>query len=90
MPEQLNRARELAYTTFSFTTSVLITAQLDEIPSGAGPASIFTTVTNTTMPSLPSGVPSKREGKDVTIMGRPVELNALESFTVPVYILQGG
>lgn len=31
MPEQLNRLRELAYTTFSFTTSVLITAQLDEI-----------------------------------------------------------
>ena len=89
MPEQLNRIRELAYTTFEFSTSTLITAQLDEIPSGAGPQFIATTVNATTMPSLPSGVPSKREGKDVTIMGRPVELNALESFTVPIRVVQG-
>jgi hypothetical protein len=90
IPEELNRWRELAFVQFAFQTSVLITAQADEIPSGAGPQFITTTVAATTMPSLPSGVPSKREGKDVTIMGRPVELNALESFTVPVNVPQGG
>ncbi|MCC6752043.1 MAG: hypothetical protein IT371_30605 [Deltaproteobacteria bacterium] len=90
VPEQMNRWRELGYAQFAFQTSVLITTQLDELPSGAGPQSIFTTVTNTTMPSLPSGIPSKREGKDVTIMGRPVELNALEAFNVPVFVPQGG
>lgn len=89
MPEQLNRWRELAWIQFAFQTSVLITTQADELPSGAGPQSIFTTFTETTMPSLPSGIPSKREGKDVTIMGRPVELNALEAFTTPIYIPQG-
>lgn len=89
VPEQMNRWRELTWIQFAFQTSVLITTQCDELPSGAGPQGIFTTVTQTTMPSLPSGIPSKREGKDVTIMGRPVELNALEAFTTPIYLPQG-
>lgn len=86
--EQINRARELSYASFAFQTSTLITLQLDELPSGTGPQYANTTHTTATILSLPNGVPDRRTGKDVTVMGRPVELNALEAFTVPVFVPQ--
>jgi len=82
VPEQINRARELSFLQFRFASSELITVQMDECPNGTGPQFIQTTHTNATVLSLPSGVPSRGNGKDVTISGRPVEIVALEAFQV--------
>jgi hypothetical protein len=82
VPEQLNRARELSFLQFRFASSELITIQMDEAPSGVGPAYVSTTHTAATVFSLPSGVPTRGNSKDVTISGRPVEIVALEAFQV--------
>ena len=82
--EQLNRARELSSLTFRFASSELITIQFDEAPSGTGPQYINTTHTAATVLSLPSGVPTRGNAKDVTISGRPVEIVALEAFQVAI------
>jgi hypothetical protein len=82
VPEQINRARELSYLQFRFASSELITIQFDEAPSGCGPAYIQTTHAASTVLSLPSGVPTRGNAKDVTISGRPVEIVALEAFQV--------
>jgi hypothetical protein len=88
--EQINRARELSAAQFRFASSELITVQLDELPSGVGPAHISTTHTGVTAFSLPSGIPSRGNAKDVTISGRPVEIVALESFRVEILTPQPG
>lgn len=88
--EQILRATVLSYAQFNFQSSTLLTVQLDELPSGTGPAYTNTTQNVATVFSLPNGVPDRRIGKDVTVMGRPIELNALEAFTVPVFTPQGG
>jgi hypothetical protein len=90
VPEQINRIRELSYAQFRFASSELITVQLDELPSGVGPQHIATTHTGVTTFSLPSGVPTRGNAKDVTISGRPVEIVALESFKVDVNTPQPG
>jgi hypothetical protein len=88
--EQINRARDLSAAQFRFASSELITVQLDELPSGVGPAHISTTHTGVTAFSLPSGIPSRGNAKDVTISGRPVEIVALESFRVEILTPQPG
>jgi hypothetical protein len=90
VPEQINRARELSAAQFRFASSELITVQLDECPSGTGPQHIATTHTGVTTFSLPSGVPTRGNAKDVTISGRPVEIVALESFRVEILTPQPG
>jgi hypothetical protein len=90
VPEQLNRLRELSFAVFRFASSELLTVQLDELPSGVGPAHIATTHTGVTALSLPSGVPTRGNAKDVTISGRPVEIVALESFRVDINTPQPG
>ncbi len=90
VPEQINRARELSAATFSFASSELITVQADELPNGTGPQFINTTHTGVTTFSLPSGVPTRGNAKDVTISGRPVEIVALESFSVRILTPQPG
>lgn len=90
VPEQLNRIRELSAAQFRFASSDLITVQLDECPSGVGPQHIATTHTGVTTLSLPSGVPTRGNAKDVTISGRPVEIVALESFRVEILTPQPG
>lgn len=87
--EQINRVRELAYCQFNFQSSTLITLPLDELPSGVGAAYTNSTHNASTVFSLPNGVPSRGQGKDVTVMGRPIELNALEAFTIPIFVPQG-
>jgi hypothetical protein len=82
VPEQINRSRELSFLQFRFASSELITIQADESPSGTGPQFINTTHTAATVLSLPSGVPTRGNAKDVTISGRPVEIVALEAFQV--------
>lgn len=82
VPEEINRARELSYAQFRFASSELITVQMDECPNGTGPQYINTTHANATVLSLPSGVPTRGNAKDVTISGRPVEIVALEAFRV--------
>lgn len=88
--ENINRARELSSAQFRFASSELMTVQLDELPSGTGPAFIQTTNTASTVLSLPSGVPTRGNAKDVTISGRPVEIVALESFRVEIDTPQPG
>lgn len=90
VPEQINRIRELSFAQFRFASSELITVQLDELPSGTGPQNIATTHANVTTFSLPSGVPTRGNAKDVTISGRPVEIVALESFRVEIDTPQPG
>jgi hypothetical protein len=90
VPEQLNRARELSFVVFRFASSELITVQSDEVPSGVGPQHIATTHAGVTAFSLPSGVPTRGNAKDVTISGRPVEIVALESFRVEINVPQPG
>ena len=90
VPEQINRIRELSAAQFRFASSELITVQLDELPSGVGPQHIATTHTGITAFSLPSGVPTRGNAKDVTISGRPVEIVALESFRVEILTPQPG
>lgn len=90
VPEQINRIRELSAAVFRFASSELLTLQLDEVPSGVGPQHIATTHTGVTTFSLPSGVPTRSNAKDVTISGRPVEIVALESFRVEIKTPQGG
>jgi len=80
--EEINRIRELGFTQFRFASSELITVQADEAPSGTGPAYANTTHSAATILSLPSGVPTRGNAKDVTISGRPVEIVALEAFRV--------
>lgn len=82
--EEINRARELSSLQFRFASSELITIQMDEAPSGTGPQYINTTHTGATVLSLPSGVPTRGNAKDVTISGRPVEIVALEAFRVVI------
>jgi|GEM_PF-4793341 len=82
--EEINRARELSFLQFRFASSELITVQMDECPNGTGPQTTFTTHTGATVFSLPSGVPTRGNAKDVTISGRPVEIVALEAFQVLV------
>ena len=90
VPEQINRIRELSAGQFRFASSELLNFQLDEIPNGVGPAHIATTHTAVTTFSLPSGVPSRGNAKDVTISGRPVEIVALESFRVEILTKEPG
>lgn len=90
VPEQINRLRELSAAQFRFASSELFNVQLDELPSGTGPQHIATTHTAVTALSLPSGVPTRSNSKDVTISGRPVEIVALESFRVDVLTPQAG
>jgi hypothetical protein len=87
--EELNRTRELSYLQFRFASSELLTVQLDECPNGTGPSNTFTTHTASTVFSLPSGVNSRNNAKDVTISGRPVEIVALEAFQVLIGIPTG-
>lgn len=84
VPEEINRARELSFCQFRFSASELITCQADELPNGTGPAFIQTTHAGATVMSLPSGVPDRKNHKDVTISGRPVEIIALENFRLVV------
>lgn len=90
VPAQLNECRELSYVVFRFASSELITVQADEVPSGTGPQHIATTHAGVTAFSLPSGVPTRGNAKDVTISGRPVEIVALESFRVEINVPQPG
>jgi hypothetical protein len=90
VPEQINRLRELSAVQFRFASSELFNCQLDEIPSGTGPQHIATTHTGVTAMSLPSGIPSRNNAKDVTISGKPVEIVALESFRVDILTGQAG
>lgn len=90
VPEQINRYREITGLTFRFTASELFNIQLDEAPSGTGPQFIQTTHTGVTTLSLPSGVPTRSNAKDVTISGRPVEIVALESFRLTLSTPQPG
>jgi hypothetical protein len=90
VPEQINRIRELSAAQFRFASSELLNLQLDEVPSGTGPQHIATTQTGVTAFSLPSGIPSRGNAKDVTISGRPVEIVALESFRVEILTPQPG
>lgn len=89
VPEEINRARELSHVTFRFSASELITCQADELPNGTGPAYINTTHANATVMSLPSGVPDRKNAKDVTISGRPIEIIALEAFRINVQTALG-
>ena len=82
MSEQLNRLRELSDVLFKFTSGEYIRVQADELPSGTGPAFINSTHTSATVMSLPSGVPDKRNFKDVTVSGKPQEITQLEAFRV--------
>jgi len=82
--EELNRARELSFAQFRFASSELITIQADEAPNGTGPQYANTTHAGATILSLPSGVPTRGNAKDVTISGRPVEIVALEAFRVVI------
>lgn len=82
--EEINRVRELSFTQFRFASSELITVQCDECPNGTGPQFAQTTHAGTTILSLPSGVPTRGNAKDVTISGRPVEIVALEAFRVVI------
>jgi hypothetical protein len=82
--EEINRVRELSFAQFRFASSELITVQADECPSGTGPQFASSTHTASTVMSLPSGVPTRGNAKDVTISGRPVEIVALEAFRVVV------
>jgi hypothetical protein len=82
--EEINRIRELSFCQFRFASSELITVQADEAPSGTGPQFANTTHAGATVLSLPSGVPTRGNAKDVTISGRPVEIVALEAFRVVI------
>lgn len=82
--EQINRVRELSSTQFRFAASELITVQSDECPSGTGPQYVNTTHAGASVLSLPSGVPTRGNAKDITISGRPVEIVALEAFRVVI------
>lgn len=87
--EETNRLRQLAFLQFRFASSELLTVQFDECPDGTGPQFVNTTHTGATVFSLPSGVPSRNNAKDVTISGRPVEIVALEAFQVLIGIPSG-
>lgn len=78
--EQLNRLRELSSTLFKFTAGEYIRCQSDELPSGTGPAFVNTTHASSTIFSLPSGIPDRKNAKDITISGKPQEIVALEAF----------
>lgn len=78
--EQLNRLRESSSSLFKFTTGEYIRCQSDELPSGVGPQYANSTHASATVLSLPSGVPDRKNAKDVTISGKPQEIVALEAF----------
>lgn len=63
--EEINRIRELSFCQFRFASSELITIQSDEAPSGTGPQFAQTTHAGATILSLPSGVPTRGNAKDV-------------------------
>lgn len=80
--EQINRLRELTGVYFKFTAGEYIRTQLDELPSGTGPQFVGTTHASAYVLSLPNGVPDRKNFKDVTIGGKPQDINAGEQFRV--------
>jgi len=80
--EELNRFRELGGVGFSFSQTQIIAAQLDELPSGTGPANVFTTHGAATVMSPQSGTPDRANFYDVTVGGRPIQVEALQDFRV--------
>jgi len=78
--EEIQRLRNLGSWTFSFSQTDLIVQALDELPSGIGSAYMASTLNNLNMPSLVNGMPG--DGKDVTVSGRPVGIEALQQFSI--------
>lgn len=80
--EQIHRLRKIMNVAFSFQQTQLMNFPLDELPDGVGSEFVQTTYTSTTVLSLPNGVPLRSNGKDVTIAGNPVGIDALQNFGV--------
>lgn len=80
--EQIHRLRKLMNVAFQFQQTQLMNFPLDELPDGVGSEYVQTTWTGATVLSLPNGVPLRSNGKDVTIAGNPVGIDALQSFGV--------
>lgn len=82
VPTEIYRMRTLAWVTFRYAQSDYVTVQADELPDGVGPMFIQTTHGGSTVLSIPNGVPDRRNFKDMTVSGKPPEINALEQFRV--------
>lgn len=85
--EEIHRLLGLMSVRFTFGQTTLIEVQADELPTGTGPQTTFTTHTTATVFSLPNGVPN-RKGKIVTITGKPVSINQLQEFRVVLNVAQ--
>lgn len=77
--EEIHRLRSIGSVTFQFQQTDLIVMPLDELPSGTGVASWQNSYTEVMAPSLVNG---GWEGRDVTVSGRPVGIEALQQFSV--------
>lgn len=78
--EEILRYRQTSSIQFEFSQTVLIQAQLDELPDGVGPAWGSTTHTASILLG-PNCVP-ERKGKIVTISGKPVSIDEQQEFSV--------
>lgn len=77
--EEIQRLRFLGAWFFNFQQTELIVMPLDELPSGCGSAFGSSTLNSINQPSLVNG---PWEGRDVTVSGRPVGIEALQQFVV--------
>ncbi len=85
----IHRLTQLMAVRFTFGQTTLIELQADELPTGTGPQTTHTTVTNRTVFSMPNQIPN-RKGKVVTITGKPTSINALQEFRVVLNVAELG
>lgn len=87
LSEEILRVINLSYCEFSFTQTVLITARMNAIPAGVGPAWGTTTHTQAVMFG-PNCVPDRR-GHVVTVTGKPVQIDPQQEFRITNRMPQG-
>lgn len=88
MTADIHRLLWLMAVRFNFAQTTLIELQADELPTGTGPQTTFSTITNRTVFSVPNQVPN-RKGKIVTVTGKPTSIDALQEFRVALAIPEG-
>jgi len=80
--EEIQRLRFLGAWFFNFQQTELVVMPLDELPSGVGSAAGSTSsINNINAPSLTWG---PWDGRDMTVSGRPVGIEALQQFNVNI------
>lgn len=80
--EEIQRLRFIGGVTFNFQQAQFIQMPLDELPSGVGSEFGATTLNAVNLPSLVNGAAG--DGKDMTVSGRPMGIEALQQFGVNV------